>query len=328
MKNYYCLSYLLALFIISSCGGGGGGSTSESDQPDPDPTPNSSVPSCSDYSSIENTQYCSFTIGGETREFYIYVPSAYSEYITPVPILFSLHGGGDYAEYNMQYSGFKEHADDDTIILIYPQGLLYEEKGSTGWNHEEGENNDVAFIESIIDWTGDNYNVQLNEVYVSGFSNGGFMTYHLACNLSAKVAAIAPVAGLMGNSTYDTCSPIHPTPLAHIHGQQDDVIFITGADYYRPLEDNGNTTGVISYWQDYNQCSTFSEEPVYDNDQEVIGALKKWTNCSNNTEINYWIMFNQGHEWDEGDKDGSGSFDTSQTIWSFLKQFDLNGLKN
>ena len=132
----------------------------------------------------------------------------------------------------------------------------------------------------------------------------------------------------MGNSTYDTCSPIHPTPLAHIHGQQDDVIFITGADYYRPLEDNGNTAGVISYWQDYNQCSTFSEEPVYDNDQEVIGALKKWTNCSNNTEINYWIMFNQGHEWDEGDKDGSGSFDTSQTIWSFLKQFDLNGLKN
>ena len=39
-------------------------------------------------------------------------------------------------------------------------------------------------------------------------------------------------------------------------------------------------------------------------------------------------MFNQGHEWDEGDNDGSGSFDTSQTIWSFLKQFDLNGLKN
>ena len=42
------VSYLLALFIISSCGGGGG-STSEPDQPDPDPTPNSSVPSCSDY---------------------------------------------------------------------------------------------------------------------------------------------------------------------------------------------------------------------------------------------------------------------------------------
>ena len=192
-KKKYNLVLLFAFIFISGCGGGGGSVTTP-DEPDPIPSPNSSVPSCSNYSSIENTQYCSFTKDGLTREFYIYVPSGYSENISPVSVLFSLHGGGDYAETNMQYSGFKEHADTDTFILIYPQGSYYEDKGTTGWNTEEGGVNDVAFIESIIDWIGDNYNVQLNEVYAAGFSNGGFMAYHLACYLSAKIAAIAPVS--------------------------------------------------------------------------------------------------------------------------------------
>ena len=62
---------------------------------------NLSIPFCSIYASIENTQHCSIIKGGLTREFYIYIPSSYSEYISPPPILFSLHGGGDYAEYNI-----------------------------------------------------------------------------------------------------------------------------------------------------------------------------------------------------------------------------------
>ena len=317
---------LFSLICIFACGGGEENVTSPN-KPDTTSAPNTSVPSCSNYSSIENTQYCTFTKDGLMREFYIYVPSGYSENISPVSLLFSLHGGGDYAESNMQYSGFREHAENDIFILIYPQGSYYEDKGTTGWNTEEGGVNDVDFIESIIDWIGINYNVQLNEVYAAGFSNGGFMAYHLACYLSAKIAAIAPVAGLMGNYTYNTCSPLHPTPLAHIHGLQDDVISIYGSDYYRPLEDNGETTGVITYWQDYNQCTKFSQEFLYDG-EDNIGTFNKWTNCSSGADINYWIISNQGHEWDEGDKGKASSFDTSETLWNFLKQFDMNGFKS
>ena len=321
------LALLVALIFISACGGGGGESPIIPNQSDSSSISDSSIPSCSNYSSIENTQFCSFTKDELTREFYVYVPSDYSENISPVSVLLSLHGGDDNAESNMQYSGFNEHADTDTFILIYPQGAYYDDKGTTGWNTEDGGVNDVAFIESIIDWTGDNYNVQLNEVYVAGFSNGGFMAYHLACYLSAKIAAIATVAGLMGNHTYDSCSPLHPTPLAHIHGLQDDVVSINGDAYSRPLEDNVDITGVISYWQDYNQCTKFYQEPLYEN-EDNIGTLNKWTNCSNGAEINYWIISNQGHEWNEADKDGSVGFDTSQTIWNFLKQFDMNGAKS
>ena len=284
---------------------------------------NLSIPSCSIYTAIENTQYCSIIKDGLNREFYTYIPSSYSEYMSPIPVLFSLHGGGDYAEYNMRYSEFKEQADKDTFIVIYPQGYFYGDKGTTGWNTESEGINDVAFIESIIDWVGRNYNAQLNEVYVTGFSNGGFMSYHLACNLSEKIAAIAPVAGLMGNYTYDTCSPLHPTPLIHIHGKQDQSISIDGSYYYRALEESHASAGVMTLWQAYNRCTELSHERLYDDDGVELGVLNKWTNCLHRAEINYWIISDQGHEWD-----GSSPFDTSQTVWNFLKNFDIKGAKN
>ena len=320
--------FTIALIILSSCGGGGNSTDIQLQDiiDNEDLSPIASTPSCSDYPSAQNTQICSFTKDDLTREFYIYIPDNYSEYISPVSVLLSLHGGDDFATSNMYYSGFNEHADSDNFLIIYPQGAFYGDKGSTGWNHEYGGVNDVGFIEDIIDWLGNNYNVQLNEVYAAGFSNGAFMTYHLACNLSNKIAAIAPVAGLMGNHTYSTCNSVHPMPMIHIHGEQDNIISILGGDYFKSLEDSEESDGVITYWKENNQCQSFSEEPIYNNTQ-IEGTLHLWTACSNDTEINYLIIQNQGHEWPEDGDKGSGVIDTSETIWNFLKRFDMNGLK-
>ena len=46
-------------------------------------------------------------------------------------------------------------------------------------------------------------------------SNGGFMSYHLACNLSSKIAAVASVTGSMSVQTYDSCDPSRPIAVMH-----------------------------------------------------------------------------------------------------------------
>tara|TARA_B100001057_G_scaffold168222_1_gene168974 strand:- start:1188 stop:1454 length:267 start_codon:yes stop_codon:yes gene_type:complete len=61
----------------------------------------------------------------------------------------------------------------------------------------------------------------------------------------------------------------------------------------------------------------------FDDDRKIPYLLNKWTNCFHRADINYWKIFNQGHEWD-----GLNDFDTSQTIWNFIRNFDLNGAKN
>ena len=161
------------------------------------------------------------------REFYLHLPENYSDQVPPLPVLISLHGGGDYADANMAYSGFRQLADQNSFVTIYPQGAIYEEKNSTGWNTEFEGVDDIAFLESVIDWTTDNFNVQPKEFYAAGFSNGAFMAYHMACNLSHKIAAVAPVAGLMGITTYETCNPIHSMSIIHLHGELDNVIYLS-----------------------------------------------------------------------------------------------------
>ena len=91
----------------------------------------------------------------------------------------------------------------------------------------------------------------------------------------------------------------------------------------RALEESRASAGVMTLWQAYNQCTEFSQERLYDDDREELGVLSQWTNCLNRAYINYWIIFDRGHEWD-----GSNAFDTSQTVWNFLKNFDINGAKN
>ena len=323
------LAYLFfgALLIsLFSCGGGGYVTEKEEEPIEEfidDTSDTEAAPGCSDYSEAENTQFCTISSGGLTREFFIHLPEAYSDQIPPVPVLISLHGGGDYADANMAYSGFRDKADEHTFITIYPQGLLYEEKNSTGWDTGV---DDIEFIEKVIDWTIDNFNAEPKEIYTAGFSNGAFMAYHIACNLSHKIAAIAPVAGLMGETTYQTCNSIHAMPIVHLHGVQDDVIYIDGGPEYLPLEDNGSTEGVVTYWKNINQCNEFKEQSIQQGQDTSIGTLGIWSNCRDGVEINYWKLDEVGHEW-QSKGDGDDAVNVPSVIWEFLSRFTIDGAK-
>ena len=282
-------------------------------------------PSCTDNPPYRNTKYCSLNLNGFRREFFVYLPSSYSEDGDAFPVLLSLHGGGDYAEFNMQYTNFSANAESDSFIAIFPQGYFYGNKATTGWNTEGDGIDDVVFIERIIDWIGGTHNVELKEVYVAGFSNGGFMAYHLACNLSEKIAAIASVAGLMGNHTYETCSPVHPMPIMHIHGQRDGIIPLSGSVNFVPLEETQVSSGVVALWQDFNGCESFFQENLPSNGGLNIGIESKYTNCLNDTEIIYTILSSQKHEWFGGSKVDYDSFDSTEVIWNFLRNYDIKG---
>ena len=161
------------------------------------------------------------------RQFYIYLPENYSEVGTPYPAMFSLHGYTSTALTNMSYTGFMKQADINDFVVIYPQGLVHETKGGTHWNIDEigpgNSVNSIEFLESVLDWVGQNYNINLNQFYSAGMSNGGFMSYHLACNINSKIAAIASVTGSMSVFSYDNCNA-QPTSVMQIHGTVDTIV--------------------------------------------------------------------------------------------------------
>ena len=124
----------------------------------------------------------------------------------------------------------------------YKENILYE------YYCKEFRIDDIGFVEVMIDSLKEELNIDLSRVYASGYSNGGYLIYGLACRLSNKIAAVGSVAGTMLVSTQNNCAASAPVGVINIHGT---------ADYDVPY--NGTTglksaANVINYWSELNQA--------------------------------------------------------------------------
>ncbi|MEL1222390.1 MAG: hypothetical protein VW277_02755, partial [Candidatus Neomarinimicrobiota bacterium] len=250
------LRILILLFILSSCGGGGSSSSSPVDTGNNSGNnQNNNEEDCEQYQ--DRVFKCEFTHGNLLRYYYIHQPHPEAQGSSSV--LFNLHGYGSNALAQMQYGDFRDFANtkDNNFILIHPQGAPLNTALTSSASHWNSGGwtigstvDDVDFIDTIIGFISQKYNINQDRIYSTGMSNGGFMSYHLACNLSSKIAAIASVTGSMSIQTYDDCNPSHPTPVLQIHGTLDGTV---------PLEGNSalgmeSIYDVIEYWRSYNSC--------------------------------------------------------------------------
>lgn len=311
--------------VLSGCGGGGGSSSDDNIDPiiTPPSPPTNTVPICSS-TTYPRTLYCTVKRQNLDREFYIYIPEDIQN-ISPVSLLFGLHGYTSRAIWFLGYSNFQEIADIEKFIVIYPQGSILTATGETHWNvggwTNSSTTDDIDFISSLIDWAADNYNVDLNRVYSTGMSNGGYMSYHLACNLSDKIAAIASVTGSMTPETYSDCNPNHPTAIMQIHGDIDTVV-----PYFGNWRSRSIPT-VMEYWEEFNDCQieTLSTVPDVNNDGDG-GLLFSYDQCLANVKAQLYLMTNMGHEWPK--LSNGNDINAANVIWDFLKMYDINGRIN
>lgn len=151
-------------------------------------------------------------------------------------------------------------------------------------------------------------------------SNGGYMSYFLACNMSDKIAAIASVTGAMGSFTQLNCNPIHPTPVMEIHGTADSNVLFN--DIINGLE----------YWRDYNNCNLIADTTVIlDFNFEDLSSVEHivYNNGDNGVTTELFKIINGGHTW-PGSSISIGltnyDIDASIEIWKFFSRYDINGL--
>lgn len=139
------------------------------------------------------------TVNGATRSYHVYAPVG----LTGIsPVLFSLHGkGGDVlAESMTNVQNFKEQADRDKFIAIYPQGNV--RNGQTDWLANGAyDNEDVKFFDAIIENLKTKFTIDDNRVYMAGFAEGAAMTYTTAFT-SEKFAAFATLNGHQEGDTH------------------------------------------------------------------------------------------------------------------------------
>jgi len=264
---------------------------------------------------------------GADREYILYVPESYDKN-KQAPLLLNYHGFTSNASEQMLYGDFRSVADTAGFIIAHPEGLRF--NGQTHWNvggwTVGSQVDDVDFTSSLISEIAGNYNIDESRIYATGMSNGGYMSFLLACQLSDQIAAIASVTGSMTPETLEACDPQHPMPILQIHGTSDPVVPYEGTIWTRSI----NT--VMSYWSEFNACTleanTTDIEDLNQSDGSTAERLS-YADCQKGVSTIHYKIKGGGHTWPGAILDnGSTNYDidASTIIWAFLSRYSMDDL--
>jgi polyhydroxybutyrate depolymerase len=188
-------------------------------------------------------------LGGYTRTFHLYRPPAL---LVPAPLVVMLHGGfGNGLQAERSY-GWDAVADAGQFVVAYPDGFR------RAWNTGGGccgqpaarGIDDVGFVTEVVKTIGRRIQIDPTRIYATGISNGGMMTYALACN-TAIFAAIGPVAA----THLGDCRSPRPLSIVHVHGTADTRIPYAGGQGNGPARIDGPAVRtVIERWRQIDGC--------------------------------------------------------------------------
>ena len=271
-----------------------------------------------DKGTISNENAISINHDGLRREYVLYVPDSYDE-DNPVPLVFNLHGGSGTATGQSYVSEMDQVADSAGFIIVYPQGSFV--NGYSYWNSmiategSKGTADDVGFISILIDEISSNYNIDLSKVYACGYSNGGDMAISLACYLSDKISAVAPVSGLMSLESDSLCEPNQTTGVFIINGTADNERPYNGInDYYLSVD---NT---LEYWSNYHSVDSVVLENFVDGNNNVV-EFYTFLNQNELSFLKHYKIIDGNHVWFDLNVNGKN---LDQLIWRFFKNHDNN----
>jgi len=278
-------------------------------------------------SSAQQTINASITHDGIERDYILYVPEIYDG-STAVPLVLNFHGFGSGASQQMFYGDFRDIADTEGFLLVHPEGttLIGNQFWNVGFPGLSSTIDDVGFTEALIDELATLYTIDLDRVYATGMSNGGFMSFLLACQLSEKIAAVASVTGSMTQDTFDDCNAQLPTPVLQIHGTEDDVVFYNENNLSLPIPN------VISYWVDHNNCETTPTTTTLPDVDVSDGSTIEYSvyeDGDNGITTEHMKVIGGGHTWPGSILNSAGTnqdIDASMEIWLFFSRYDINGL--
>jgi len=222
---------------------------------------------------------------GTYRTFIVHLPTGYNAN-NQYPLVLNLHGLRANAKQQQTYSQFDDVADQKGFIVVYPNGT--DESWSTIGNK------DLDFLTHLVDSIRSDYST--NEcLFVTGFSQGGFMTYKFANNTSHTVKAIAVGSGNMSNRTQDDSENSPQIPMIHFHGTADNTVPYDGNSPFIPPVEN-----TIQWWVNHNNCNTTPVvTPMPDLDPNDNSTVEKYYygNGENDSEVTFYKVINGGHTW-------------------------------
>lgn len=240
-------------------------------------------------------------VGGTMRSFILHVPPGYTG-DSPTPFVIDFHPLGGSGSQEQQGSGYQSVADREGFPIAFPDGI------DNAWNvgpccTNSRDVDDVGFALAIVDSVAADACIDLSRVYSVGFSMGGGMSHHLACNAADTFAAVAPAAFDLLIPEEQPCNPSRPISSLTFRGTTD-----TTAPFNGGPGPSGRANFLGAYdgfaaWQELNGCSDVNT---------VEGDCTIYTECDDGVEVGLCVAEGGGHTY--GD---------ANLGWAFLQRFTL-----
>ena len=291
--------------------------------------------------------------GGEDRAYRIHVPGSYTGKVT-VPLVMMLHGGGGTSE-QASRMGMTSVADAHGFITVYPNAInkhWNDGRDSKRYAEQDARIDDVAFLTAVVDKVRADYKIDDRRIFVTGLSNGGFMSQRLAVERSNIFAAAGIVIATMGEPLSKVFKPEHPVSMLFMNGTKDPLVPYDGGEVVvelfpklarlrrEPQPGRGtciSTDDAVTLWLNRNGLN--SKEPAVrklpdadPTDGSEI-ELKMWTGGEDGTAVALYRVNGGGHVIPGGTQylpkvivgEGNRDIDGLTAIWKF---FDRHGRKS
>ncbi len=253
--------------------------------------------------------------------------------------MIALHGLGGTGANFRTWAGFDAIAEREGILAVYPDAI--EQRWSYGRAIANptprigGEEvDDVGFIHRLIDELVAKWRAEPKRIYVSGPSRGGLMTFTLACALSERIAAAAPIITGMTDHQRAGCSPAKVVPLVLIAGTND-----TSQVYDGWLVPAGRLLSVpetMEFWRTMHGCTAQTGRllPKREATDRTNVAVIDWQGCRVANSLRFYRVQGGGHQipslttkLNPMSEQRFGlrnrDIESAEEIWSFVKNFEL-----
>jgi polyhydroxybutyrate depolymerase len=242
--------------------------------------------------------------GGQARTYRLFVPPSYNGR-TPLPLVLDLHGSGGNSAGQASTSRFEALAEREVVLVATLQAE------SSRWNVpvQDGRPDDVQYVSDVIDHLAERACVDLTRVYATGFSGGGRMTSLLGCRLNARIAAIAPMAGLRWPGPCDG----RAIPVLTVHGLADPQNTYDGRVEGRGGEWVESVPEALARWAEHNGCDADAVE------EDPPGPLStlRYEGCDAGAEVQLIRVDGLEHRW------AREEVDATVVMWAFFRRHAL-----
>jgi polyhydroxybutyrate depolymerase len=213
----------------------------------------------------------------------------------PQPTVIVLHGRFMSATRTIHKYGFAGAANRHGFNAVFADGI--KRRWQDGRIPRRHPIDDVGFIRALVGHLVASHIADPRRLYLVGISNGGMMSYTLACRAGGLFAGVATVIATM--PSVDHGCALKPMPLVMFNGSADPLVPYNGGTVARiPMQ--GEVLGADRTAQKFaraNGCGAYVTTALHDsNPGDGVSVIRRdWTGCRPGFPVIAYEVLGGGH---------------------------------